>query len=433
MNLTVKQTVVLDLLEDKVTTEAIFGGGAGGGKSILGCYWILKNCLRYSGTRWLIGRSKLKALKETTLNSLFDVCKLQGLVNGEHFNYNQQSGIIKFFNGSEIILKDLFTYPSDPNFDSLGSLEITGAFIDECNQISEKAWLIVKSRIRYKLDQYGIIPKILGTCNPSKNWVYSEFFKPHKERKLAAYKAFIQALVTDNPYISQHYINNLHTLDQASKERLLLGNWEYDNDPSALLTYEQILDLFNNTHVRPDDTSKALTCDVATLGADKFVLVYWQGFVATKIKVIAKSDGLEVLNAIKDMADTYGIPKSRIVFDADGVGNFLQGGFLQGAKAFHNGGKALNDENYKNLKTQCIYKFCEIANAGGIWIKDQVHKQEIIQELEQLKRTNMDNDTGKLEVISKDIIKTIIGRSPDFSDALIMRFFLELKRKGFWV
>ena len=432
MNLTVKQTVVLDLLEDKVTTEAIFGGGAGGGKSILGCYWILKNCLRYQGTRWLIGRSKLKALKETTLNSLFDVCNIQGLVNGEHFNYNQQSGIIKFFNGSEIILKDLFTYPSDPNFDSLGSLEITGAFVDECNQISEKAWLIVKSRIRYKLNTYGIIPKILGTCNPSKNWVYSEFFKSHKERKLATYKAFIQALVTDNPYISQHYINNLHTLDQASKERLLLGNWEYDNDPSALLTYEQILDLFNNSHVKSDPLNKALSCDVAMQGADKMVITYWNGFIAEKIKVIPKSDGKQVIDAIESMANTYSVPKSRIVYDADGVGSFV-GGFLQGAKAFNNGSKALNDENYKNLKTQCIYKFCERVKSGGYWIKDQTFKQDIIPELEQLKRTNIDNDTGKLEVVSKDIIKSILGHSPDFSDSLIMREYLELKRKGFFV
>jgi phage terminase large subunit len=432
VNLTAKQSLVLDILEDKTTTEAIFGGGAGGGKSILGCYWILKNCLRYSDTRWLIGRSKLKALKETTLNSLFDVCKIQGLINGEHFNYNQQSGIIKFFNGSEIILKDLFTYPSDPNFDSLGSLEITGAFVDECNQISEKAWLIVKSRIRYKLDQYGIIPKILGTCNPSKNWVYSEFFKPHKERKLAAYKAFIQALVTDNAYISQHYINNLHTLDQASKERLLLGNWEYDNDPSALLTYEQILDLFTNTHVRPDDNSKAITADIALEGADKFVLTYWKGFVADRIQVIDKSDGKEVLDAIESMANNHGVPKSRIVYDQDGVGGFIKG-FLQGAKPFANGSRALNDENYKNLKTQCIYKFCDRARSGGYWIKDSAHKQDIIKELEQLKKCNMDNDTGKLEVISKQVIKSILGHSPDFSDALIMREYLELKRKGFFV
>jgi phage terminase large subunit len=432
LNLTFKQTIALDILEDSSTTEIVFGGGAGSAKSFLGCYWVLKNCLKYTGSRYLIGRSKLKSLKETTLNSLFDVCKLQGLINGTHFNYNQQSGVIRFYNGSEIILKDLFTYPSDPNFDSLGSLEITGAFIDECNQISEKAWLIVKSRIRYKLDQFGIVPKCLGTCNPSKNWVYSEFYKKSNDGSLEQYKRFIQALVTDNPYISQHYIDSLHTLDNASKQRLLFGNWDYDNDPSTLLTYDQIIDLFNNTHIPPDPLKKAITADIAMMGADKMVLTYWEGFVAEKITVIPKSDGKEVITAIEDMAKKHGVPKSRIVYDADGVGNFV-GGFLQGAKAFHNGGKALNNENYRNLKTQCIYKFTERASAGGYWIKDQRYKQEIISELEQLKSCNADKDTGKLEVVPKDKIKSIIGHSPDFSDSLIMREFLELKRTGFFV
>ena len=143
----------------------------GGGKSALGCYWLIKNCLKYKGTRWVMGRASLKTLKETTLNSFYDIAKIQGLKMGEHYFFNAQANIITFFNGSTILLKDLFSYPSDPNFDELGSLEITGAFVDECNQISEKAWNILMSRIRYKLDENGLIPKILGTCNPSKGYI----------------------------------------------------------------------------------------------------------------------------------------------------------------------------------------------------------------------------------------------------------------------
>ena len=206
MILTSKQTKALNYLEDQSTNEIIFGGGAGGGKSALGCYWIIKNCLRYKGSRWLIGRAVLKTLKDTTLNSFYDICKLQGLRSGVHYKYNAQSNIITFSNGSAIYLKDLFLYPSDPNFDELGSLEISGAFIDECNQVTEKAFNIVKSRIRYKLDLFNIIPKILGTCNPSKGFIYNNFYKPAKELKLPINKAFIQALATDNQNISLHYI-----------------------------------------------------------------------------------------------------------------------------------------------------------------------------------------------------------------------------------
>ena len=73
MDLSIKQTITLDYLEDRKTNEVIYGGGAGGGKSILGVYWVLKMCFKYPGTRWLIGRAKLKTLTETTLLSLFSV------------------------------------------------------------------------------------------------------------------------------------------------------------------------------------------------------------------------------------------------------------------------------------------------------------------------------------------------------------------------
>jgi len=431
MVLTFKQTLALDILENTTTTELVYGGSAGGGKSYLGVLWCILSALKYDGTRWLIGRSKLKELKSTTLKSFFDVCKLQGLKPKVHYNYNQQSGVILFNNGSEIILKDLFSYPSDPNFDSLGGLEITGAFVDECNQVAKKAWQIVKSRIRYKLNEYNLTPKLLGTCNPSKNWVYNDFYKPSTDDSLEPHREFLQALPTDNPHLPPAYIADLHNLDNASKQRLLFGNWDYDVTDNDLLTHDQILDLFRNNHVESDSAKKAITTDIAMEGSDLLIIVYWDSFIAEKIKVIPKSNGKEVIEAIELMAKTYGVPKSRIVYDCNGVGNFV-GGFLQGAKAFNNGARALNDENYKNLKTQCIYKFCERAAAGGYWIKDSGHKESIITELSQLKRAKIDND-GKLEVVGKDEIKKIIGHSPDFSDSLIMREFLELKQPFIFV
>ncbi len=42
MILTAKQTIALDLLEDEETEELLYGGAAGGAKSVLGCYWQLK-------------------------------------------------------------------------------------------------------------------------------------------------------------------------------------------------------------------------------------------------------------------------------------------------------------------------------------------------------------------------------------------------------
>ena len=134
MKLLPKQENAVYYLKDNTTSEIIYGGAAGGGKSALGCLWLIEMCLKHKGSRWLMGRSKPKTLKETTLATFFDISSQLGITN--EYRYNASDYTIIFNNGSKIILKDLFLYPSDPPFDSLGSLEITGAFIDECNQLT---------------------------------------------------------------------------------------------------------------------------------------------------------------------------------------------------------------------------------------------------------------------------------------------------------
>ena len=344
MVLSIKQTQVLDILEDNQTKEIIFGGAAGGAKSFVGCYWLLKMCLKYPGTRWLMGRKKLKTLKETTFNSFLQVAKMQGVKIGIHFTVNHQSNTITFQNGSEILMKDLMYYPSDPNFDELGSLEITGAFIDEVNQCVELAWQIVKSRIRYKLDEYNLVPKMLGTCNPSKNWVYKNFYKPSKLNELDKDKTFIQALVTDNPFISKHYIENLQSLPKANKERLLYGNWEVDDDENALISYDNILNLFSNTHVTNEKAQKYITCDVARMGSDKAVIMVWRGLEVIDMLTYDLSKITELQSTIVALKNKYGVPNSNIVADEDGVG----GGLVDNLriKGFINNSKAENGENY---------------------------------------------------------------------------------------
>lgn len=430
MELSIKQTIALDLLEDNKTNEILFGGGAGGGKTLLGCYWQLKQRLKYPNTRGLIGRAVLKTLKETTLVSFFQVAKMQGLQSGVHYKYNGQTSQIDFPNGSTILLKDLYSYPSDPNFDELGSLEITDAFIDEANQVDDKARNIIKSRIRFQLDQNDLIPKILYTCNPAKNWTYSEFYKPQTDNSIADNKKFVPSLIDDNPFISKHYKANLLTLDSVSKERLLFGNWEYSNDPAQLIDYDKILDSFTNTFVPIGNPY--ITCDVARFGSDSTVIGIWSGFRVRFHQFNGKSV-VEVAELIKNFALEHKVPTSNIVVDEDGVG----GGVVDilRCKGFVNNSSPLENpitrgkENFDNLKSQCYFKLSELMNKAEIYIQaDGKTKQLIIQELEQVKQKSVDNDSKK-GIIPKDKVKAAIGRSPDFSDCLAMRMIFEYTPK----
>src|SRR6478752_2157948 len=376
MKLLIKQEHAIYFLKDNVTEEVLYGGAAGGGKSALGCLWLMEMCQKYPGTRLLMGRSKLKTLKETTLNTFFELASNLNITN--QFTYNAQSNVIYWNNGSEILLKDLFLYPSDPEFDSLGSLEITGAFIDECNQLVYKAWQVVKSRCRYKLGEFNLMPKMLGSCNPAKNWVYKVFYKTYKNKDLDNEKKFIQALPTDNPHLPQSYLNALLSLDKNSKERLYFGNWEYDDDPSALIDFDAIYDYFNPVHIEKTGV-RYLTIDVARKGKDKTIYRIWDGFLCVK----------------------------RVSLAVSKVNEVVDGG--------------------RNLKSQCSVLMAKrISERGCGEICDNKDVRDMVsEEMEQVKLKDIDKD-GRVSISPKEVVKDHLGRSPDDWDSIMMREFFEL-------
>jgi hypothetical protein len=434
INITKKQSIAWNYLSDYKTNEVLFGGGAGSGKSFIGCLYIISQAIRFEGTRWLIGRTKLSVLRQTTLNTFFEVCSMMKLQRDIHYKYNSQLNLITFDNGSEVLLKDLDHKPSDPNFDDLGSLEITGAFVDECNQVSEKAISIITSRIRFRLDEYKLYPKILMTCNPAKNWVYNKFYKPHKDGNLQEDRKFIQALLTDNDYIDPNYINNLNKLDYVNKQRLLYGNWDYEDD-NYLIPFINLNKIFTNVNKNlnkelPEFTNVThLSIDVARFGSDNSVVILWNEL---NVVGIESWNGMSITDSakkIQDIIDYHGINMRNVIIDSDGVGGGLVD-ILIGCYSIVNGSRALNNDNYFNLKTQCYYKLIDKINNCELKIynckPDQRVKLE--QELQILKRKNMDAD-GKVQITSKDDIKKLIGRSPDYSDAMAYRMVHEIKNE----
>lgn len=428
-----KQFTAYKILEDKETTELLYGGGAGGGKSYLCCAWLIIKCLQYPGSRWLMGRATLKTLKQTTLLSFFDICKEWGIKKGEAYNYNIIDGVITFYNGSEIYLKDLKLYPQDPEFDSLGSTEYTGAFIDEASEVSAKAKEIVMTRIRYKLDEFGIIPKLLIASNPCKNFLYSEFYKPNRDGSIEPYRRFLTALVYDNPFISKYYIQNLERSKKVTRERLLKGNWEYDNDPSKLFVYDSIIDMFTNGAKRG---IKYCIVDQSGRGRDKAVVTLWDGLFVYKILMfdigISNTQLDEILLREK-------IPRSRCLVDEDGVGFGLVRD-LKGVKGFVNNAspikekKELRDQkkvetNYASLKAQCWDTLSSYVNIGKIGIYREIkteYKDLLTEDLDHMKQINVGKDQP-FRVSTKENLREDLKRSTDIGDTFMMRMFFELR------
>lgn len=218
-------------LNDQITTEILFGGGAGGGKSWLGCLWHITRRVTYPGSRGLIGRKELKSIKESTMVTYFKVCQELGYKAGDDYKINLTDMFVEWANGSRTIFKQLKDEPSDPNFESLGSTEFTDAFIDEAGEISEKAFDIVNSRIRWMLHEYDLKPKILLTCNPNPNWIKDKYIKNQAGGliSLKGYQKYVRALVTSNPNkdFAKIYIEQLNKMSSVyDRGRLLDGDWD---------------------------------------------------------------------------------------------------------------------------------------------------------------------------------------------------------------
>lgn len=438
---TKKQEQALKYLEDTTTEEILFGGGAGGGKSLLGCFWLVMCCLKYPGTRWLMGRAELKRLKQSTLKTLFEILGSgkKGIFHFKRdidYRYNSMDGTIVFpnFNNSEIILQDMKQHPSDPEFDTLGSTEYTGAFLDEISEIPLKAKQILLTRLRYKIDEYGIIGKLLYCTNPCKHWAYYDFYKLAISKKLSTTKTFIQALVKDNPHIPKTYVESLRRADKRTRERLLLGNWEYDDDPTKLFDYDSIIDLFTNGAERG---YKYCVVDAAGFGKDKTVIGIWDGFFLVEIIIKENISGDE----LKEILLKRGIPRSKCLVDELGVGFGLVKD-LPGVKGFIANARPITKKretdrekvqhNYKNLKAQCWFELANYVNSGKIGIYRGISteaKKLLIEDLEQIREKDPDKDSP-LMIETKEEIKERLGRSTDVGDMMMQRMYFEVNKSS---
>ena len=435
-----KQTEILKALDDKIHTEIFMGGAAGGSKSFTGCLWQILRRLKYKGSRGFLARARLKNLKESTLLTFFEVCGLVGLKFGVDYKYNSITGVIKFKNGSEEYLKDLFFYPSDPDFVSLGSTEYTDGFIDEMAEITEQAYQIMRSRMRFKLDEFGLIPKIAMGSNPCKTFIYRDFYKKWRDQELEPFKAYIRASVYDNPFISDHYIENLKKLDTKNRERLLNGNWEYDDDPMKLMDYDKIIDMLT---LNANRGVKYCIVDQAGFGRDKCMITYWDGLFVTEVEMLENISSSELDERLLKRQ----IPRSNCLVDEVGVGfglvKDLPGiiGFVANAAPLKKLKKETPEDkvlhNYKNLRSQCWFLLANYVNSGRIGIYRELPveiKDLLVEDLEAMKQMDEDKD-APLRVISKQELKDTgaLNRSTDAGDVWMMRMYFEINpNEGAW-
>ena len=422
-----KQLKAITAMNNGYTKTLFYGGAAGGGKTWIKCTDQVFKCLAYPGIKCFIGRDELKKIVQSTYITLLKVLTAYDIPK-ELFKVNWKYNYIECYNGSRIDLLDMKRLPRDPMFERFGSTEYTEGFIEEGGEIDHEAYKVLKTRVgRHMNKEYDLLDHITVTLNPKKNWIHKIGYKPFMSGELPADTMFIKALPTDNPYLTQSYLDNLNNLTGIQRERLLLGNFDYDDSSDRLIDDLAINKITDNTDIQHGDLY--ITCDVARKGKDKSVIMFWSGWRLEKVKTFDKNTTTELAGYILNECRRYNIPLNNVICDEDGVG----GGVVDvlGSKGFVNNGRAFRDsenpENYGNLKDQCGYHIARLINSRQIYVNEFDKFDQLKEELEQVRIKNIDEPVNRL--VPKDDIKAALGRSPDYWDALLMRMYFDLEKK----
>jgi hypothetical protein len=185
------------------------------------------------------------------------------------------------------------------------------------------------------------------------------------------------------------------------------------------------LDLESPTESTDFDLLK-LTTQELNFGNDTSIAIVWVGLTVVEIVRYKKIDTVELSNNIKELIAKHGIHPSQVIADSDGLG----AGVVDNIRCtpFVNNSSPLHKQNYGNLKSQCYVKLSDMIREGKISINvlDSSIVEELTQELLTVRLKDVDKD-NKIQVISKDEQKKILGKSPDLSDALMFRMYWELK------
>ena len=420
---------------DDSVSEIVYGGGKGGGKSYLGATLIFGDALIYPDTHYFIARGELNDLRKYTIPTIYEVFQKWGLKVEDYMNFNGQDNCFKLYNGSIVYLISCKELPGDPLYERFGSMQMTRGWIEEAGEVCESAKENLYLSIgRWKNDVYKLKKKLLITCNPKKGWLKRNFVDPFKTGILEPSKRYIQALVGDNPYLSHDYVETLaNQKDPTRRARLYEGDWEYDDDKTALLSDSEIASIFTN---EGKSGKKYMTVDPAFQGKDECVIYIWNGYIIEYAYAFPKIEENDLISTIDFYLKLHSIERSKTISDATGNGSFVPK-FLKGVRGFIGASSPIKDEDanvpemekpfFANLRSQCIWEFARKIKSGKVAFKvdNETIRNKLIEELEQWKVTAIDNDK-KIQIISKEDIKEIIGRSTDYSDALYEREFFEL-------
>ena len=402
----------------------LFGGALGGGKSYFLCAEAIKNAMKFKGNRLVLVRKELSVLRRTTLVTFFSICPKEIIRS-----FNQTSLEVTFINDSKLLFLDA-NIAKDPMLQKIKGLEIGWFGIDEANEVSVEVYNMLKTRLRWVLPNKQK-PRYEGrlTSNPEPCWLISTFIQSTNPDEV-----YIQSLTTDNYDENSEYVI---TLKEAFKDnpnflrKYLYADWSAVDMINQLISSEVIISSAERIENGLEVTSMGI--DVARYGDDKTVFTILKNGNIELIESYEQTSITEIVTRTIQLIHDYNIDPNYVGIDSVGVGagvvdNLKSAGYdvieLQG-------GSKPEESQYEeaflpfNLRSQMYYELRRDMMNGQIGnLTDETLKLEL-----QSIQYEIYSDK-KVKVISKEAIKKLLGRSPDYADSLVYANWVKTYRGG---
>ena len=201
---------------DDMTRHLMVMGSAGSGKTIFACTKVILYALQYPNARIGVFRQTLPSLRETAwreIVELLDKYKIE-------YKENKSNGLITFTNGSTIS----FTPVDDEK--KLRSLNLDFVYVEQCEEISEEAFIELDLRIRNEVSKrYGGQMLIVVQPSNKSHWLYRLFY--NEKANDEDYKK-IHFSYLDNPFLPEEQAKVYEGLRETNYDRYLthtLGEW----------------------------------------------------------------------------------------------------------------------------------------------------------------------------------------------------------------
>lgn len=419
-----KQTKFIRAVLSESYQYLAYGGGIVGGKSYVTMGVLIMLALKYPGSRWAIVRKDLPTIRRNVIPT-FERLRPPDFVGA----LNQSTWSYRCTNGSEILLF-AESIQEDPELNRWKGLNVNGFLMDEGNECSIKSWSKAIERAGSWLvpgDAPQPKPLILVTFNPNSDWPRQVFYEPFMAGTLQAPYFYQPATIFDNPHAPADYVESLKNLPPAEYNRYVLGQWDIEVKPNQLIDPQWVW-AARTGPVLPR-TGWRLGCDIAREGDDSTVFCLMNGDNVFDFKDYQKlttdvsADYIALYAA--DTAHPIDAPNIRV--DAVGVGagtydalrrNGLNvTAVLGGAAPFERKGSIFK---FNNLRSQMFWELAEKLRTGKLALPEHI-PERLVSDLTALTRTIKGDKV--IEVTPKNDLKRLIGRSPDWADALAYAAF----------